>query len=168
MWTSPSARAKETTVQRGLMSSLHPKYHVDLNALPGHSIPPLLSRFGAWLSSQEYGSLGWFSLRTENVATAWYPGGSPDIQENAFSFLHLPDGSSLLLVNRDEESPSAVALSGSEGETDSVATSLEEFLMLLRKGETGVAELLIRPRMYPTRSTSSQKNTAWSYYSATT
>jgi hypothetical protein len=45
------------------MSPIQPKHLVDLNAIAGHSIPPLLSRFGAWLSSQEYGSLGWFLKR---------------------------------------------------------------------------------------------------------
>ena len=123
------------------MSTNQPKYHVDLSAITGHSIPPLLASFGAWLSSQDYGSLGWFALRTEAVAAEWYPGGISNIQSKAFSFLRLPDGSLLLLVDTGEGSPSAVALSGSEGETDSVATSLEEFLMLLSRGETGIADL---------------------------
>jgi hypothetical protein len=116
-------------------------YEIDLTPVPGHVIPPLLEKFGAWLSSQESGSLGYFSLRTESVPIQWDPDRIPRIQRDAFAFLSLPDGSLLLLVNVGAGSPPAVALLGSEGDTDSVATSLEEFLILLSKGETGISDL---------------------------
>jgi hypothetical protein len=118
-----------------------PKYQVDIKPVAGHAIPPLLERFGEWLSSQEYGSLGWFSLHAEGVPAEWDPDRIPRIQRDAFSFLHLPDGSLLLLVNTGSGSPPAVALLGSEGDTNSVATSLEEFLVLLGSAETGVSDL---------------------------
>lgn len=44
-----------------------PKYEVNLKPVVGHAIPSLLDKFGAWLSSQEYGSVGWFSLHVEAV-----------------------------------------------------------------------------------------------------
>jgi hypothetical protein len=118
-----------------------PKYQVDLKPVAGHAISPLLEKFGTWLSSQEYGSVGWFSLHVEIVPVEWDPERIPRIQRDAFSFLHLPDGSLLLLVNTGDGSPPAVALLGSEGNTESVATSLEEFLILLSNGETGVSDL---------------------------
>lgn len=53
----------------------------------------------------------------------------------------MPDGSLVLLVDTGKGSPAAVGLLGSEGETDSVATSLEEFLILLSNAETGISDL---------------------------
>jgi hypothetical protein len=118
-----------------------PKYQVDLKPVAGHAIPPLLEKFGAWLSSQEYGSVGWFSLHAESVPVEWDPDRIPRIQRDAFSFMELPDGSLLLLINIGNGLPAAVGLLGSEGDTDSVATSLEEFLILLSNAETGVSDL---------------------------
>lgn len=118
-----------------------PNYEVNLKPVAGHSSPPLLKHFGEWLSSQEYGSLGWFTLRTERVPVEWDPDRIGNIEQHAFSFAHLPDGSSLLLVNRGASTPLGVGLLGSEGETDSVAASLEEFLFLLSSGQTGISDL---------------------------
>lgn len=118
-----------------------PKYQVDLKPVAGHAIPPLLEKFGAWLSSQEYGSVGWFSLHAEAVPVEWDRNRIPRIQRDAFSFLELPNGSLILLVNTGNGSPPAVGLLGSEGETDSIATSLEEFLILLSNAETGISDL---------------------------
>jgi hypothetical protein len=118
-----------------------PKYRVNLTPVAGHAIPPLLEKFGAWLSSQEDGSVGWFSLHAESAPVEWDPDRIPRLQRDAFSFLHLPDGSLILLVNTGKGSPPAVGLLGSEGETDSVAASLEEFLILLSNAETGISDL---------------------------
>lgn len=118
-----------------------PKYEVNLEPVSGHAIPPLLEKFGSWLSSQEYGTVGWFSLYAESVPVEWDPDRIPRIQRDAFSFLHMPDGSLLLLINTGNGSPPAVGLLGSEGNTDSVANSLEEFLILLSNAETGVFDL---------------------------
>jgi hypothetical protein len=65
-----------------------PKYEVDLKPVAGHAIPPLLKKFGAWLCSQEYGGVGWFSLHAETVPVEWDPNRIPRIQRDAFSFLH--------------------------------------------------------------------------------
>lgn len=116
-------------------------YQVNLKPITGHSIPPLLKNFGEWLALQEYGAVGWFSLRTEIVPVEWDADRIPQIEQNAFSFARLPDGSALCLVNRGAEMPSGVGLLGSEGETDSVAASFEEFLLLLSEGNTGVGDL---------------------------
>ncbi len=53
----------------------------------------------------------------------------------------MPDGSLLVLLNTGAKNPPAVVLLGSEGATDTVATSLEEFLLLLGNGETGLDDL---------------------------
>lgn len=116
-------------------------YQVNLNPIAGHSIPPLLKNFGEWLALQEYGAVGWFSLRTETVPVEWDADRMPQIEQNAFSFAHLPDGSALCLVNRGADMPPGVGLLGSEGETDSVAASFEEFLLLLSDGKTRVGDL---------------------------
>jgi len=118
------------------------KYAVDLTAPPGHSIPPLLQEFGAWLAEQEHGSLGWFdSLQAESVPEEWDPKSADRLQRDGFSFLHLPDGSLLVLLETGAKGPPAVVLLGSEGETATVASSLEEFLALLSRGETGINDL---------------------------
>src|SRR5262245_47911020 len=56
------------------------------------------------------------------------------------SFVHLPEGSLLLLV-KNENHPQPVALLGSEGDNRTVAASLEEFLLNLAAGDTGVMDL---------------------------
>ena len=50
-----------------------PNYQVELTPVAGHSIPPLLRKFGTWLSSQKFGGVGTFSLHTEAVSIAWNP-----------------------------------------------------------------------------------------------
>jgi hypothetical protein len=117
------------------------KYAIDLGAPPGHCIPPLLARFGAWLARQPYGALGWFRLEARSIPREWNPAAADRLQRDGFSFMHLPDGSLLALLRTGAGGPPAVVLLGSEGDTATVASSLEEFLVLLGKGETGVDEL---------------------------
>ncbi len=121
------------------------KYFVKLTAPTGHSIPPLLQSFGTWLAKQPHGSVGYFELHVENVETEWNPEWTPEFakrfRREGYSFLGLPDGSSLVLLQTSASVPPAVVLLGSEGETDTVATSLEEFLLLLGTGETGLDDL---------------------------
>lgn len=119
------------------------KYTVKLSAAPrGHEIPPLLQDFGAWLGKQPHGAVGWFdALAARPIPKEWSPEKAERLRRDAFSFLDLPDGSMLALVNTGDTPPPAVALLGSEGEARTVADSLEEFLTLLSKGETEVDEL---------------------------
>lgn len=117
------------------------KYVVHLSVPAGHSIPVLLQRFGDWLAAQEYGSVGWFSLRTEPVPREWRPESADRLQRDGLAFLQTPDGSLLVLLKTEPKAPAAVVLLGSEGETDTVAGSLEEFLVLLSRAETGIADL---------------------------
>jgi hypothetical protein len=117
------------------------RYAVNLAAPPGHAVPALLQRFGDWLAVREYGALGWFSLRTEPVPTAWRPDVADRLRRDGFAFLRTPDGSLLALLLTGPNTPRAVVLLGSEGETDTVATSLEEFLVRLSRAETGIADL---------------------------
>jgi hypothetical protein len=118
-----------------------PAYTVSLSPPGTHAIPPLLQRFGEWLSKQEHGSLGWFELEVEAVPIEWQPDVVPRINRDGFSFLQTPDDSLLVLLTVAPGQPAAVVLLGSEGETDTVAGSLEEFLALLSRGETSVMDL---------------------------
>ena len=117
------------------------KYVVEISTPPGHPIPALLQRFGEWLAAQEYGAVGWFSLQTQRVPSAWHPDSADRLQRDGFAFLETPDGSLLVLLQTGPNAPSAVVWLGSEGETDTVATSLEEFLVLLSRAETGLFDL---------------------------
>ncbi len=120
-----------------------PHYFVSLQPVDGHDVPPLLGAFGAWLATQTRGSLGYFdSLATEPVPPTWHEGAADRLHKDAFTFLSLGDGSLLALIDTGRpKAPRAVVLLDSEGEARTVATSLEEFLRLLAKGETGVGDL---------------------------
>ncbi|QSQ26798.1 hypothetical protein JY651_18590 [Pyxidicoccus parkwayensis] len=119
------------------------KYTVKLSAAPkGHVVPPLLSDVGDWVRTQQHGTLGWFdALAAEAIPKEWSPEKADRLRREAFSFLSLPDGSMLALVNPGAGAPPAVALLGSEGEARTVANSLEEFLTLWSKGETDITDL---------------------------
>ncbi|PTL75758.1 hypothetical protein [Vitiosangium sp. GDMCC 1.1324] len=118
-------------------------YKVKLSPAPdGHEIPPLLTEFGAWLGNQPHGTLSGFDvLEAEAIPKEWSPEKADRLRRDAFAFLHLPDGSLLVLVNTGAKAPPAIALLGSEGEVRTVANSLEEFLKLWSQGETGIHEL---------------------------
>lgn len=118
-------------------------YFVSLQPIPGHDVPPLLEAFGAWLATQTHGSLGYFdALTIEPVPPTWHEAAAERLQKAAFTFLNLGDGSLLALLDTGRpKAPRAVVLLDSEGDARTVATSLEELLQLLAKGETGVADL---------------------------
>ena len=119
-------------------------YHIDLTeAPPGHEVPPLLAVFADWLARQEHGSVEWFdALAIEKIPSTWDEANAQRLQRAGFAFLSLPDGSLLALLDTGiPDAPQAVVLLGSEGETDTVAGSLEEFLLLWSKGETGITDL---------------------------
>lgn len=103
--------------------------------------PPLLNELGDWLRQQPYGSVGHFELVNEEVPREWDPANAERLQKAARAFVHLPDGSMLALLTREAKQPAAVVLLGSEGETATVALSLEAFLGDLARGETGVGDL---------------------------
>lgn len=113
-----------------------PLYTVTLTPPGLHTIPPLLTRFGTWLAKQEYGSVGWFGLLAQEVADGWEPAALARLNRAGFAFLRTPDGGQVVLLTSG-----AVVLLGSEGETGTVAGSLEELLHLLARGATGVADL---------------------------
>lgn len=119
-------------------------YRVDLGSLPtGHSGPPLLQAFADWLATQEHGSIGWFdALAIEEIPASWDEKNAERLKKAGFAFLALPDGSLLALLDTGVKgAPHAVVLLGSEGEARTVAGSLEELLVLLSKGETGIHDL---------------------------
>jgi hypothetical protein len=117
------------------------KYTVELSTPGKHTLPPLLTKFGEWLAKQDHGSIGWFDIQTESIPKEWNPDVASRLDRDGFSFLHLPDGSLLALLKTGKKTPPAVVLLGSEGETGTIANSLEEFLILLSRGETGIDDL---------------------------
>jgi hypothetical protein len=118
-------------------------YFVSLQPIDARDVPPLLTAFGAWLATQLRGSLGYFdALKIEHVPPTWDEGAADRLEKAGFTFLNLGDGSLLALLDTGRpKAPRAVVLLDSEGEARTVATSLEEFLHLLAKGETGVGDL---------------------------
>lgn len=118
-------------------------YFVSLEPIDGRDVPALLTAFGAWLGTQTHGSLGYFdALKIDHVPPTWHEGAADRLEKAAFTFLNLGDGSLLALLDTGRaKAPRAVVLLDSEGEARTVATSLEEFLHLLAKGETGVGDL---------------------------
>ena len=119
------------------------EYRVKLSEAPkGHEVPPLLADVGAWVGTQDHGTLGWFdALEVEPIPKEWSPEKADQLRREAFSFLHLPDGSLLALVKTGADAPPAVALLGSEGEARTVANSLEAFLTQWSRGETEIDDL---------------------------
>jgi len=103
------------------------------------AVPALLASFGAWLDKPE-NSLGDVEYRIE--APYW---GIPEIDarlaRDAFAFLHLGEGTALALLKTGPDTPAAVVMLGSEGDTETVAGSVEEFLLALAEGETGISDL---------------------------
>lgn len=118
-------------------------YFVSLQPIEGRDVPPLLTAFGAWLGTQKRGALGYFdTLRIERVPRTWHEGAADRLERAAYVFLGMGDGSMLALLDTGRpKAPLAVVLLDSEGEARTVATSLEEFLHLFAKGETGVPDL---------------------------
>lgn len=116
------------------------RYTADLTPPDGHAVPPLLRQFADWLAKQEYGSVGHFDFLVEPVEDAWEPAAVARMRRDGFAFLRTPDGGQVVLLAA-RPGPAVVALLGSEGETEAVAGSLEEFLHRLATGETGVSDL---------------------------
>ncbi|TSC33886.1 hypothetical protein [Corallococcus sp. Z5C101001] len=102
----------------------------------GHTIPPLLRDVGAFVGTQDHGTLGWFDVfGFDAIPSEYSPENAKRLQAAGFSFLKLPDGSLLALLKN------AVVLLGSEGETRTVADSLEAFLVAWSEGSTGIYDL---------------------------
>lgn len=116
-------------------------YAVKVSKVGGHTFPTLLGDFAEWLKTKPHGSVGYFDFVTEKIPKEWSPKDAKRLQTAAFSFLLLPDGSLVALLTHDAKAPPAVVLLGSEGESSSLAPTLEAFLFDLAKGETGVMEL---------------------------
>jgi hypothetical protein len=117
------------------------RYTVKLEPPAAHVIPPLLEQFGKWLGKQAYGSVGTFELIAEPVPEQWCKERAPRFSADAFSFLRFADGSRLLLIQTLRQYPPAVGYLGAEGDSTTVGSTLEEFLLLLARGKTGLREL---------------------------
>lgn len=120
------------------------RYHIDLSKVPaGHTCPPLLASFADWLATQSHASVGYFdALLAEEITHHWDEDNAERLQKAAWSFLHLPDGSLVALLDTGVSgSPPAVVLLESEGEARTIAASLEGFLHKLADADTGVSDL---------------------------
>jgi hypothetical protein len=107
------------------------------------SIPPLFAELITFVGAQPHGSLGWFdAFGPAEIPPQWEPAAAERLTANGFSFLDLADGSMVVLLNTGVTgAPPAVVFLGSEGEYNTIANSLEEFLVLWSKGETGIHDL---------------------------
>jgi hypothetical protein len=125
-------------------------YPVDIQTFgegfpPGTAVPPLLDAFARWLTDAPHPSLGAFDGVWSEFLDATYVRNEDEaatvkLRKQLGIFLHLPDGSRLALWYHGA-APPAVVLLGSEGELQTVAPSLEAFLMALGDGRTGIGEL---------------------------
>ncbi|MDR1850389.1 MAG: SMI1/KNR4 family protein [Zoogloeaceae bacterium] len=103
--------------------------------------PPLIDEVIEFINGYEHGTFGWFDLcEIEQIPREWNPDNAERLQEAGYSFLPLPDGSMVALLKTDS-GPDAVVYIGSEGERWTIANSLEAFLILWSKGETGIDDL---------------------------
>jgi hypothetical protein len=111
-----------------------------LKAPKGHAVPRLLQAFADWFETQDDSALGFLEI---NVGKAYWTDAASMKRLNAdgFKFIETGDGSQLVLLQRGGGKTPLVCLLGSEGATETVAGSLEEFLTLLAKGATGVMDL---------------------------
>ena len=104
--------------------------------------PPLINEVIAFINGYEHGTFGWFDLcEIEQIPKEWDPDNAARLQEAGYSFLPLPDGSMVALLKTGNDCPDAVVYIGSEGDAWTIANSLEAFLMLWSKGETGIDDL---------------------------
>ncbi|MGV3620827.1 MAG: hypothetical protein ACO1OB_08415, partial [Archangium sp.] len=96
--------------------------------------PALLDEVGAFIKTLKHGTLGWF----DSFGPKAIPKELVDEKavKNGFSFIELPDGSLIALLN-----VGAVVLLDSEGNHRTLATSLEAFLINWSKGESDVGDL---------------------------
>jgi len=121
-----------------------PSYHIDLSKVPeGHSCPPLLASFADWLVLQNHGTVGYFdALLAEEITHHWDEKNADRLKKAAWSFLHLPDGSLVALLDTGVSgAPPAVVLLDSEGDARTIATSLEGFFHKLADATTDVGDL---------------------------
>ena len=117
-------------------------YQVDLeellkafpNRALSRSLPPLLARFGEWLSDKPWRSVGAFDLAVQ-WSDAHFLGGEFHFDEFAL-FMRMPDGSSVgyWLADRDIAHAPIVWL-GSEGDFVSLAPNLETLLARIALGD---------------------------------
>jgi hypothetical protein len=112
-------------------------YHVEISKLKKHIIPPLLKDFSKWLATQTYGAVGYFDFIIEEVPNQITE--DTELRKNAFSFIHQPDGSIIVLHNNG----SVINIDSEGGNTPppTVARTLEEFLLLLAEGNTQINDL---------------------------
>ena len=105
-----------------------------LNTKSKFEVPALLDEVGAFIKTQEHGSLGSFDTFGPNSIPKELV--DEKAVKNGFSFIELADGSLVALLN-----VGAVVLLESEGNHRTLANSLEEFLLLWSKGESDVPDL---------------------------
>ena len=125
------------------------QYQVDLDSIEtsfpqGMPLPSRLRAFAGFVAQQRHGTLGWFDAMQgepldENVLDD--DDATRIAREKLGLFLSLPDGSQLALWWHEAKAPPAVVLIESEGQHETLAPTLEAFLISWSRGETGVNDL---------------------------
>jgi len=112
--------------------------HVNLTAVPrSHKAPALLLDVGAFIKTLSHGALGWFDGMTAEAIPDGL--GNDVLRAHGFSFLQLPDGSCLVVLDRVEGAP--VVLLDSTGPIRVVGDTLAAFLRRWSQADTDVADL---------------------------
>lgn len=112
--------------------------HVNLTAVPrSHKAPPLLIDVGAFIKTLSHGALGWFDGMTAEAIPDGL--GNDVLRAHGFSFLQLPDGSCLIVLDRVEGAP--VVLLDSQGPIRVIGDTFAAFLRRWSQSATDVADL---------------------------
>jgi hypothetical protein len=127
-------------------------YPVDIESFrknfpDGFAVPPLLLEFADRIRSTTAGSLGYFRLESERFNDFWIENGS-DLHAFFAFFMRDPTGGQIGYWLYDGPT-TASPLIGSEGETEALGESLEDFLKHLVSGDTGAHDLDSRGTNHP-------------------
>ncbi len=119
------------------MAKIHSKHEVSFQ------LPPIMAKFAEWLGERDDNAVGYLELTSDPPGEGFFENKDEEqaFQKAALLFARTPDGSEIVLINRGPTLPCPVVLLNSEGGEETIAVSVEEFLLLLAKGETGVFDL---------------------------
>jgi hypothetical protein len=107
------------------------------------TLPPLMVEVARWLEKHDDHALGYFELSNDPPGEGHFHDQAAEtkLAAHAILFARTGDGSDIVLVDRGGGLPYAVVYLDSEGGENTIATSPEQFLLLLAEAETGVSDL---------------------------